>query len=116
MHLKCGGNTAKHFKAIQMMYVMNRATSLMMWPQFATIVRTFRCAQTCLQVSNDIDTIGLVSPVDVATPSVVLDVVQDGADVIPVDPRADGALYSFLHTMHALWRQQNQAYSSQFCD
>ena len=31
------------------------------------------CAETCLHVSNDIDPVGLMSPVDVATPSIVLD-------------------------------------------
>lgn len=66
------------------------------------MVRLLRCDQTCLQVSNDIDTIGLVSPVDVATPSIVLDVIQDGTNVVPVDPRANRALYSALHTMQVL--------------
>lgn len=64
------------------------------------------CAQTCLHVSNDVYTIGLVSPIDVATPPIVLDVVQDDTNVIPVHPRSNGALHPSLHTTQLLRGQQ----------
>ena len=44
---------------------------------------------TCLQVNNDVDTIGLVSPANIATPSIVFYVVQDSAKILPEHPRAD---------------------------
>ena len=53
---------------------------------------------TCLQVSNDVDSIGLVSSANIATPSIVLDIEQNGTNVLPQHPRAHRPLHAPLQT------------------
>lgn len=111
---KHGSNISKHLESITYHLTLFMAPSECRQSQegmpcafscgqyHAAVMRLFKCCQTCLQVSNDVDAIRLMWPVDVATPSIILDVVHDGTDVLPVNPRPDGALNSSLHTTQVL--------------